>query len=111
MANAYGASASIEWEDFASPLINDNEVYEEVKEVTATLIGEENIVPREPSLGGDDFADLLLEVPGMYAYLGTRNEKNPNTCEAAHTTLFDIDEEALVIGASLYYEYALRVVN
>ena len=59
------------------------------------------------SLGGDNFAEYTLKVPGAYAYLGSGNADRPGTRNAAHNGHFDIDEAALPIGAALYASYAL----
>ena len=52
-----------------------------------------------------------MEIPGAYAYLGTSNESIPNSLIQLHNEGFDVDENALDIGATLYAEYALRWLN
>jgi len=105
---AYGAEVQPDFEDFASQLVNDEAVCDEVSEVAGSIVGAENIVRREKSLGGDDFAEYLLKVPGMYAFVGTGNKYKPNTIEPHHNGLFDIDEEGILIAANLYVDYALQ---
>lgn len=65
------------------------------------------MIDRELSLSGDNFAEYLLHVPGAYAYLGTGNPALPNTVVSNHNGNFDVDEDALVMGAGLYAGYAL----
>ena len=65
------------------------------------------VTDRKLSLGGDNFAEFLLHVPGAYAYLGTGNPVQPNTMNVAHNGNFDIDEDSLVLGTSLYAGYAV----
>lgn len=108
IANAYGAEAEVEFEDFTSPLVNHAQVCEEVINVAKDIVGEENIVPKEKSLGGDDFAEYLLEVPGMYAFVGTSNSNKPNTMSAHHSVTFDVDEEGILIASNLYTDYAFN---
>ncbi|MDE6608124.1 MAG: amidohydrolase, partial [Lachnospiraceae bacterium] len=108
IGETYGAEVSVEFEDFASPLINDRQVCEEVRQIAADIVGEEHIVPRERSLGGDDFAEYLLKVPGAYAYVGTGNQEKQNTVLPQHADRYDIDEEGVLIGANLYADYALQ---
>jgi len=107
IGGAYGAEVSVEFEDFASPLINDEQVCREVRKVAAAVVGEEHIVPRERSLGGDDFAEYILRAPGAYAYVGTGNQEKPNTVLPQHADCYDIDEEGVLISANLYADYAL----
>lgn len=111
IGEAYGAEVSVEFEDFASPLINDRQVCEEVRQIAADIVGEEHIIPRERSLGGDDFAEYLLKVPGAYAYVGTGNQEKQNTVLPQHADRYDIDEEGVLIGANLYADYALQFLR
>ena len=108
IADIYGGTAELQWADFAAPLINDPLVCREAGEIVAALAGPDKIITdRKLSLGGDNFAEYQLHVPGAYAYLGTGNPALPNTLVSNHNGSFDIDEEALVLGAGLYAGYAL----
>ena len=111
-AALYGAEAEVEFLDFAAPLLNDPRVVEEVTTVTAHFLPKENIVSDfQKALGADDFADYLAVTKGMYAFVGTRNPKNPHTTVAHHHGLFDVDEEALLLSCNVYVDYALWVLN
>ena len=106
-AAIYGGSASIVWTDFTPPLINDPQVCAEASEV-AEYLGAAVATDRALSLGGDNFAEFQLYVPGAYAYLGTGNPELPNTLVSNHNSGFDIDESTLPLGAALYAGYAMR---
>ncbi len=98
----YGGTAEVEWEDFGAPLINDPAATAEATGVADALLGPGHVVSdRALSLSGDDFADYLLRVPGVYAYLGTGSDADPCTLQSIHSTSFDLDEDALPIGAAL----------
>lgn len=103
----YGGTAEVEWVDFASPLINPADICAEVRQQAQELCNVSIVTNRALSLGGDDFAEFQLIVPGVYAHLGTGNPEKPNTLLPAHNGSFDIDEEALVTGVKLYAKYAL----
>ena len=112
IASIYGAEVSFEWKDFTSPLINDKESAKEAAAVAARLIGKDNVDTDRPySLGGDDFAEFIIHTPGVYAYIGSYNDENPDTQVAHHNNYFDIDEDALVIASSLYASYAINFLN
>lgn len=107
-AALYGGSAEVTWQDFASPLLNDPGVCTEVTAMAESLLGPGCVTALRPvALSGDDFADFTLAVPGAYVYLGTGNPAKPGTQSAAHSCNFDIDEDALPIGAALYAGYAM----
>ena len=111
-ARLFAGTASVEWEDFATPLINDPNVCREVGQVVTDLFGAGALITDRPlSLGGDDFAEFLLTVPGVYAYVGSRNPDKPDTTLPHHANRFDIDEGALPITAALHAEYAYRYLR
>lgn len=111
-AALYGAFAEVEFRDYAAPLVNDDEAVDEVTEVVKELLTEESIINnREKELGADDFADYLAVTKGMYAFVGTCSEKNPNTGVPHHNGLFDVDEDALLLSCNVYVDYALWVLN
>lgn len=112
VAAMYGGTVSLEWKDFTSPLINDEQSVLEVRRVLSELWGENSIIANcTPSLGGDDFAEYILKVPGMYAWVGSRNPRIPETCEAHHNSRFDIDENVLTVMVSLMTVYAIEFLN
>lgn len=111
-AALYGAEVEVEFLDFAAPLVNDAKAVEEVTAVTAEFLPREDIISDfQKALGADDFADYLAVTRGMYAFVGTRNSKDPHTAVAHHHGLFDVDEEALLISCNVYVDYALWVLN
>lgn len=111
-AALYGGTAELEWKDFTSPLINDSLATAEAQKTAVSLFGEEHVIrQRKPSLGGDDFAEYILRVPGVYAYVGSANAEKANTQVAHHNSTFDIDEDCLSISAALYTCYAIEYLN
>lgn len=105
----YGAEVTVEFKDYASPLINDERITKEVEAIANSILGKENVITNHPkSLGADDFAEFLLEVPGTYINVGTRNSYNSNTSVEHHNHLFDIDEEGLLITTNIEVDYVLN---
>lgn len=105
----YGAEVIVEFRDYASPLINDEKVSEEVAIIASDIVGKENVITNSPKrLGADDFAEFLIEVPGSYIHVGTKNLKNANTSVAHHNDLFDIDEEGLLVITNIEVDYVLN---
>jgi len=111
-AQLYGGSAEIQWKDFTSPLVNDADVSAEVARIAKEMFGEKNVITsRTPSLGGDDFAEFILKVPGTYAYIGSANESLPETTVSHHNGYFDIDEQAIVVAVKLYAACAVEFLQ
>ena len=108
IAEIYGSTATVEWEGFTGPVINDPEVCEEVAALVDEAFGKGHVVKdREISLGGDNFADFIEEKKGAYAYLGTSSDTKPCTKLPLHSDSFDLDEEAMLKGTWLHVAYAL----
>lgn len=108
IGESYGAEVTVEFKDYASPLINDEKVTNEVANIASKIIGEENVITNAPKrLGADDFAEFLIDVPGTYIHVGTKNDCNLNTCAEHHNHLFDIDEEGLLITTNIEVDYVL----
>ena len=112
LGRLYGAEVEVFFQDFAAPLINDEEVVRETTETAGEIYGAGKIIhDLQKSLGADDFADYLAKAKGVYAFLGTCNPENPNTGAAQHHGLFDVDEEALLLGCNMYVDYALDFLS
>ncbi len=107
VAALYNTTAEIETESFTRALINDARVYAETAPLVEKVVGRGNLVAKELSLGGDDMAEIMAVVPGVYAFVGSGSEAVPGSRLAHHTPGFDIDERCLTIAASLYVESAL----
>lgn len=112
IAQTYGGTAEVEWEDFASPVMNPEDICQEVAGVARTLFGPDAVTDkRSLSCGGDDFAEYQAAVPGVYAYIGSSNPNLPSTCFPLHSGRLDLDEQCLPIIASLHAAYAVHYLN
>jgi amidohydrolase len=65
-----------------------------------TYLGAENVLDLDIWMAAEDFAYFSQEIDGCFYRLGTRNEARGIT-SGVHTPTFDIEEEALEIGAGL----------
>jgi amidohydrolase len=65
-----------------------------------TYLGVENVLDLDIWMAAEDFAYFSQEIDGCFYRLGTRNEARGIT-SGVHTPTFDIEEEALEIGAGL----------
>ncbi|MGB0330434.1 MAG: M20 aminoacylase family protein [Planctomycetota bacterium] len=99
VAAALGATATVTYSRGYPPTVNHPEQTAYAGAVAAEMFGEEAIdrTP-EPSMGGEDFAFMLQEVPGTYVWLGTGGEFD------LHHPRYDFNDEALPLGASFWVE-------
>ncbi len=110
VASLYGATARVEYTRGTQAVINDKYSAELVQKVAATAFGEESLFSEKPTMGGEDFSFYLDEVPGSFALVGSGNPEK-DTQWAHHHGKFNIDEDALAIGAELYAQYAWVYLN
>ena len=52
------------------------------------------------TMGGEDFSAFLLEVPGCFIAIGSRNASR-GLVHGHHHPRFDVDEASLAIGAEI----------
>lgn len=81
-------------------LKNDPELTQRSHQAAIAYLGEENVLDLDIWMAAEDFAFYSQEVEGCFYRLGTRNEAKGITA-GVHTPTFDIDEDALEIGAGL----------
>lgn len=74
------------------------------------IAGKQGVEKREKVTGGEDFAYYLEISPGFIVFLGSRNEEKEANYPHHHER-FNIDEDALEIGAALYAQYAMDFLN
>jgi len=70
-------------------------------------VGAENVVDMDIRMGAEDFAYYTHVMPGCFFRLGTGNPAKPGTQSGLHTAVFDVDEDALRIGAAMMAAGAL----
>ncbi len=100
VAAACGATAELEIVPLTPSLINDAEVTEVVRAAAETVVGLENVVSDERTMGSEDAAFFIREVPGCYFFLGSANaERELNAPH--HNPRFDFDEDALPLGVAI----------
>lgn len=97
-AEAFGATAELDVRVGYPALHNNEEQAARVQEVAKAYLGPDHVVDLDPWFASEDFAYYLQEVPGCFYRLGTGNAAKGIT-SGVHTPTFDVDEDALRIGA------------
>ena len=91
-----GGSAEVRYRCIAPPVDNDVALTNLLERCAIDRLGRDRVVPVEqPSLGAEDFAELLRDVPGMMMRLGVAG---PDGCAPLHNGAFALDETALAVG-------------
>src|SRR5690606_10885314 len=111
ITSAYGATYTLEYEEGAAVTYHGPQLTQATRPALAAVVGDANVVVPAPQMGAEDFSYFQKEVPGVYYFLGVRNEAKKITA-MIHTEYFDIDEDAMQIGvrsmATVVMDYLAR---
>jgi amidohydrolase len=108
IAPILGGDYKLKIEIGSLPIINDQRVVDLLTSVITDVLGDENILPFEKSLGAEDFGSFSELAPGAMFMLGCKIEED---VRFHHHPRFDIDERCLPIGAGILAEAALRFLR
>lgn len=100
IATAMGCEAEISTTRLTPPLVNDPDVTRTVSRAIAPFIEPSNLVPNVRTMGAEDMAIFLAEVPGCFLLVGSANTEN-HLNYPHHHPKFDFDEAALPLGTAM----------
>ena len=109
IANSCGAEAIVKFREIVPPVNNDFEINKVLRDSAIGILGNENVIElQKPSLGAEDFAEFLNEVPGAMFRLGVAGQKG---CAPLHSSEFDPDERAICVAIKVITESIVRLNN
>jgi amidohydrolase len=100
VSTACGASAELKIKPLTPAVVNDAQVAEVVRGAAQGVLGAEFVTSGERTMGSEDAAFFMQEIPGCYFFLGAANEEQGLTFPH-HNSRFDFDEQALVLGVAI----------
>ncbi len=109
-AEAMNCEASLDYKFLYPPTINHEAEAELVRETAVNIVGEDNVTSECRTLGGEDFAFFLEEVPGCFVFVGSSNPDKGLT-SPHHSATFNIDENAIPIGVEVMKNTALNYLR
>jgi amidohydrolase len=99
LAEQYGIRVELDYQSGVPPVVNDPAVTGLMGAAARAVLGGNSVLVAEQSMGGEDFAWYLREVPGALMRLGVRI---PGAQPAdLHQPDFDPDEGALRVGVEV----------
>ena len=102
-AASHGAAIELDYQDGYPPTINDPAMTEVAVQAARQVVGDGAGDPFR-SMGGEDMAYFLQEVPGCFFFIGSARPEHPEGAVPHHSSHFDFDERALTVGASMFVE-------
>ena len=100
VAAAMGCSVEISVTHGTIPTVNDGTVTARIQSVLAPIIGEENLVTEARTMGSEDMAYFMDDIPGLFCFVGSANSAR-GLDYAHHHPRFDFDEDVLPLGVGL----------
>ncbi|MEB3271827.1 MAG: amidohydrolase [Synechococcus sp.] len=106
LCRGHGGEARVHYRSISPPVYNDPALTALVAEAAVELLGRERVQWLEqPSLGAEDFAELLEGTRGTMFRLGVAG---PEGCTPLHSNTFAPDERALAVGVKVLSLSLLR---
>jgi amidohydrolase len=100
VAQALGCQAEIDLQEVTPAVINDPQVSARVQEVARRLFPEAELSTTERTMGSEDMASMMQDIPGCYFFIGSNNSARGLNAPHHHPK-FDFDERALPRAAAL----------
>lgn len=102
ICQSHGASYHLDYKALYPPVINDAAMADLVRSVALSVVETPaGVVPECHTMGGEDMAFFLQEVPGCYFFLGSANTEK-SLAYPHHHPRFDFDETALGLGVEMF---------
>ncbi len=104
---AFGASCDFEFVRNYPATINSEPEVEFARRVMAGIVGEDNVLRQEPTMGAEDFAYMLQAKPGAYLFIGNgegvhrMHGHGEGPC-TLHNPSYDFNDDLIPLGATLW---------
>jgi amidohydrolase len=108
---AFGASCEFEFTRNYPPTVNHAAETEFVRRTLAEVVGADNVLPFEPTMGAEDFSFFLQARPGCYFMLGNGDGAHRagghglGPC-MLHNPSYDFNDDLIPLGATCWVRIA-----
>jgi hippurate hydrolase len=108
---AFGTTCEFEFHRNYPPTINHPAETEFARRVMTEMVGADNVIEFEPTMGAEDFSYYLLEKPGCYFLIGngdgTHREGGHGMGPCMlHNPSYDFNDDLIPLGATLWVRLA-----
>ncbi len=105
-ADSFGCTYKITTKLLDAVVYNDPKITDLALESVRKVLGDDGVAEMPIKMSSEDFANYLLEKPGVFVRLGTRNEEK-GIVTLPHNNDFMIDEDALPYGTDFCVQFVL----
>ncbi len=107
VCESMNASYELKYTQGYPPLLNDDSMAQVVRRCAEEVVGRENVLEPEPTMGGEDMAFYLERSKGCFFFLGVGRKG----CTSLHNHKFDFNEDVLLLGIETYCRIALDLLG
>ncbi|MDB5937920.1 MAG: amidohydrolase, partial [Polaromonas sp.] len=113
---AFEASCEFEFSRNYPPTINSAAEADFARQVMAGIVGADQVMPQEPTMGAEDFSYMLQARPGAYCFIangegGHRDMGHGGGPCTLHNPSYDFNDELIPLGAAYWVQLASRWLN
>jgi amidohydrolase len=108
---AFGAECEFEFKRNYPPTINHPAETEFARKVMTDMVGADNVIEFEPTMGSEDFSYFLQEKPGCYFLIGNGDGDHREMGHGMgpcmlHNPSYDFNDDLIPLGGSLWVRMA-----
>ena len=108
---ASGLRADFEFKRNYPPTINSAAEVALARQVMTAIVGSEQVLAQEPTMGAEDFSFMLQAKPGCYVFIGNGDGDHRTPGHGGgpcmlHNPSYDFNDELLPLGASYWVRLA-----
>ena len=110
-AAAFGATCEFEFRRNYPPTVNHAAETAFAQSVMVSVVGAENVLAQEPTMGAEDFAYMLQAKPGCYCFIGNGDGAHRAAGHGLgpcmlHNPNYDFNDELIPLGATYWVRLA-----
>lgn len=109
-ASTFRTKCNVMIDGFLPPVTNDACLAAIAENSAEKLYGKNCVVQCPAWSASEDFGKYMEKAPGVFAFIGGRNQKK-GIIHTAHHPQFDVDEDALKLSSGLYAQFAIDYLN
>ena len=110
ITNAFRADYRLDYRFLYPITVNEKNMCKTVSDSARKMLGKENVVEADQTMGGEDISYFLNKIPGCYFFLGSRNNRK-NLNKPHHNQYFDFDEDCMTIGVKVLIKSIIHYLN
>jgi amidohydrolase len=108
---AYGCGCDFEFRRNYPPTVNHEAETEFARRVLADVVGAENVLDFEPTMGAEDFSYFLQQIPGCYFMIGNGDGDHRSAGHGMgpcmlHNASYDFNDDLIPLGATAWVRIA-----